>query len=1099
MTITSQGALRLSLLLLLVTIAGSPLFAGWRFDGPAPKPLAKIAPGSDDDEKTHVIDLRRSGPVDVIIELNAQPLLVAGQSRDVQVASASLDASLEQLATDLARIEGATPDRIAAQAREAVTLRHTYKMVFAGASTTVDRSSLAAVRALPYVRAVHADGKVEAHLARSVPHIGVPQVWQNYGTKGKGITVAILDTGINYEHWALGEGFGPGFKVAGGWDVYNNDADPMDDHGHGTHVAGIVAASHKYLTGVAPEATLLAYKVLGADGFSHDSIILAGIEKAMDPNGDGNPSDRPDVINMSLGGPAEYNDPVIAAVERGVAAGTVFAVSAGNNFGELTLGAPAAAPSAITVAATEIPDRIALFSSGGPVGGTWAVKPEVAAPGVSITSSVLDDKTQSASGTSMASPHVAGVAALLLSKHPDWTPNDVKAALMSTAKPLPHRNNSEGMSVVFGGGGLIDVPRAMAATVFPSPASVSFGIVPNPNAAYTSTSMVKLTNRGASTETLTAKKAHLPGAAKLTIVPETFTLAPGASQDVQLTLEIPAGMEPNDTEILIAGKIDFNGGDTKVQVPLMVVRTDMISVTYAGDEEFDIYLSDGQGQARMWAAGPRTFAALVPRLLASDVMIATPATETSDAKLIIRERQTVEGVTEITILPEEAKHLVRIEGVDERGVPLSQLDASAPSVLWNRFLLPSLSNVKLVHDNRRMRMGPFKATRMQTYETLLTGTDRYFAGYRHIKKLQQDETLSVQPSDWASQKVVHHCKTDCTALIAAGPGSPQLHDYHPLPAAGVPWTLHITPQTEPNYDFRAYTMVREKDFTPNRAANPWTYLVNSMRNTNGRMAMSPMGRATKGDYFAPNRETPIQVGDGPQVLRMSGSFWLVELQAYGMLGETIGDNRNSISATVERTDGGAAGMQSTGWVGQYYLREERGPYKLVATNEYSVAGRPGLLTQTSHYDTRLGNDLGPSLSVFRIENGRGEAMTTVMAQSRARLVFAARQSTVTNASWDVTHSRVNAAATQVWWRRHGTTEWLPLPVTHTGEDYEWRGEFPGSPGTMFEASLVDAVGAEGEIDLKVFLQNGVGGTTEAVYEPAFVVGPAGAPRRRPMR
>ena len=209
--------------------------------------------------KETVFRTGRPAQLPVIIEFRAAPLL---QSRDVQLASSSLDALTDQLAKDLSRIEGG----VSAQATDTATFRHTYRMAFAGASTTVRRESLAAIRALPYVRAVHEDHKVEVSLAESVPHIGVPQVWQQYGTRGKGITVAVIDTGINYKHWALGGGFGPGFKVAGGYDFYNEDADPIDDNGHGTHVAGIVAANHKNLTGVAPEATLLAYKVLSNSG-----------------------------------------------------------------------------------------------------------------------------------------------------------------------------------------------------------------------------------------------------------------------------------------------------------------------------------------------------------------------------------------------------------------------------------------------------------------------------------------------------------------------------------------------------------------------------------------------------------------------------------------------------------------------------------------------------------------------------------------------------------------------------------------------------------------------------------------------------------------
>src|SRR5690606_39309916 len=113
------------------------------------------------------------------------------------------------------------------------------------------------------------DRTVTVALHDSVPLVGAPGVWDpphgGAGSTGAGVTVAVLDTGIDYTHPDLGGGFGPGHKVVGGYDVVNDDPDPMDDHGHGTHVAGIVAAGGQ-LRGVAPAATLPAYKVLASSG-----------------------------------------------------------------------------------------------------------------------------------------------------------------------------------------------------------------------------------------------------------------------------------------------------------------------------------------------------------------------------------------------------------------------------------------------------------------------------------------------------------------------------------------------------------------------------------------------------------------------------------------------------------------------------------------------------------------------------------------------------------------------------------------------------------------------------------------------------------------
>lgn len=163
---------------------------------------------------------------------------------------------------------------------------------------------------------------------------------------GAGVTVAIIDTGIDYTHPELGGAFGEGHLVVDGYDFVNDDADPMDDHYHGTHVAGIVAGS---TTGVAPGVELTAYKVLDGTGSGQLSAVVLGIDAAANPAGD-HPAD---VINMSLGGPGDGTDPVSVAAGNAIASGALVVAAAGNaGPGEGTIGAPAAAPQVLSVGAS---------------------------------------------------------------------------------------------------------------------------------------------------------------------------------------------------------------------------------------------------------------------------------------------------------------------------------------------------------------------------------------------------------------------------------------------------------------------------------------------------------------------------------------------------------------------------------------------------------------------------------------------------------------------------------------------------------------------------------------------------------------------------
>ncbi|MCH7802829.1 MAG: S8 family serine peptidase, partial [Acidobacteria bacterium] len=209
---------------------------------------------------------------------------------------------------------------------------------------------------------------------------------------GEGVTIGIIDTGVDYTHPDLGGCFGNDCKVIDGYDFVNNDNDPMDDHGHGTHVAATAAGSG-VLKGVAPDANLVAYKVLDAGGSGYLSNVIAAIERAVDPNEDGNFDDQYDIISLSLGYSGGNPDsPDAKAIDNAVDAGIIAVIAAGN-FGSRfeTIGCPGCAEKAITVGATDKQDNFARFSSRGPV--EWKdeegnlkiiLKPEIVAPGVDI-------------------------------------------------------------------------------------------------------------------------------------------------------------------------------------------------------------------------------------------------------------------------------------------------------------------------------------------------------------------------------------------------------------------------------------------------------------------------------------------------------------------------------------------------------------------------------------------------------------------------------------------------------------------------------------------------------------------------------------------
>jgi subtilisin len=335
-------------------------------------------------------------------------------------------------------------------------IKHLYHLVDAIAAS-LPAQAVNALRGNPRVRAIEPDGRVfaidaELDNAWGVKRIGAGVVHQS-NIRGDGVKVAVLDTGIDYNHPDSA------LNYVGGFDFVNNDDDPFDDHRHGTHVAGTIAArdNNSGVVGVAPDATIYALKVLDANGSGSFSAVIAALQWAVDHG--------IQITNNSYGSSQDPGSTLREAFDNAAAAGMLHIAAAGNTgtcegTGD-NVGYPARYASVMAVAATGPDDESPCFSSTGP-------DVEISAPGVSINSTAPGGGYQLLSGTSMAAPHVAGTAALLLGT--GATPvedtngngrvnDDVRDILVNTAQDL----GTPGRDTWFGFG-LVD---ALAATGAP--------------------------------------------------------------------------------------------------------------------------------------------------------------------------------------------------------------------------------------------------------------------------------------------------------------------------------------------------------------------------------------------------------------------------------------------------------------------------------------------------------------------------------------------------------------------------------------------------------------------------------------------------------
>lgn len=392
-------------------------------------------------------------------------------------------------------------------------------------------------------RKIWLNARLSASLDVSVPQVGAPAAWQA-GQTGKGVTVAVLDSGIDADHPDLAG------KVALAKD-FTGLGTVEDRNGHGTHVAATIAGNNAKYRGVAPDAALAVGKVLDDEGQGQLDDIIEGMRWAA-------VEAKAKIVNLSLGGaPSDGNDPVSTVLnELSRKYGTLFVVASGNQGTAESVSAPASADAALAVGSVTKSGVVSEFSSRGPRVGDAALKPEITAPGSDITAAQAGGTGYVAmSGTSMAAPHVAGAAALLAGQHQDWTGQDIKASLVSTASPVA----AHAFAV---GSGQVDVGRAVASTVRVHPASVSANLKWPDRKAQKKT--VTYRNSGATalalslTTELTDTSGQAAPAALAKLSASAVTVPAGGQANVTVTFTPRSGRPGKYGGALLASTSDGN-------------------------------------------------------------------------------------------------------------------------------------------------------------------------------------------------------------------------------------------------------------------------------------------------------------------------------------------------------------------------------------------------------------------------------------------------------------------------------------------------------------------------------------------------------------
>ncbi|MCO4799765.1 MAG: S8 family serine peptidase, partial [Colwelliaceae bacterium] len=611
----------------------------------------------------------------VIVEFQAEPLIKTRLSlSSINKSKVSLSgvkknkaSYMSVLQSKLALIKNEQIDVLRAVKLKGIaqTYERKFNYLYNGASLTINKSMLNELKGISGIKKVHIvrDKAIQLHDSTSL--IQADQVWnlkdnEDSNITGKGVKVAILDTGIDYTRTELGGCFGADCRVVDGYDFMNDDDDPMDDQGHGTHVAGIVAANGE-LKGVAPDAILYAYKI--CDHFCPTDGTIAALEKAIDPDGDPSTDDGVDIINMSIGGPGGLDDPLTVAVNNLADENVLVVISAGNEGdGAMTVTSPGNAERALTVASTKKDDTIASYSSRGPILSETFQKPEIAAPGSDISSLAIGSGNVSLSGTSMAAPHVAGAAALVKQRYPELTGQEIKRLLI---------NNTDTLDYPFAtaGSGRLNVLKAVEAKVLTNQSYLLFERLDRSTTEITIEGSIGLTNISNEEQSITLDFTNETVGITYSILEgEEITLAANQTTTITVSLLIDTETLAYTESFLHKANLNITSDTFTSAVPILIF--DAIKLDWDIDQYSDsvwIHNKDtGKSRTIKYEENGSEY------ILPGDYFFSSFVNYGDSYAVVVKELSDVSQDTEVSVTQAEATHKIQIsEFTDHLGVTKS--------------------------------------------------------------------------------------------------------------------------------------------------------------------------------------------------------------------------------------------------------------------------------------------------------------------------------------------------------------------------------------------------------------------------------------------
>jgi Subtilase family/Secretion system C-terminal sorting domain len=1034
-------------------------------------------------------DIDLTEKLNVIVEFKEPPLFIRQQSLGLKKINSTLYQTIQsKFNNDIAKLCNSIQNQLNIKINEP-QINGIYYKIFFGAALTIPRAIVPAIESLDYVKEVHMDKVYTTNLMESVHLIEADSVWIVYGNKGDSVKVAILDSGIDYMHSALGKGFGPGFKVIGGYDFVNKDNDPMDDNGHGTHVAGIVAANTDSIKGVAPNALLLAYKVLDASGSGSESNIISGIERVVDPNNDGNYDNKADIANMSLGGAGDPNDALSTAVNNAVKIGVVFCIAAGNSGTYGTIGSPGCASDAITVGSTDKSNFLSYFSSKGPTSDVYSIKPDILAPGSNIKSTYLNDSYKILSGTSMASPHIAGVCALIKKQHKDWTPAMIKSAIMSTGKDI-------NLDVMMQGCGIVNAFKSVTAQTITIPSSLSFGLDDQNESSWIITDTLLVINKSGSINNYSVDIEGLFSGISFSANPNNFSLNPDDTTRVILQLSVDNYVVQDNLPALpfYGGKIKIITGEAEVSVPWAFTKTSFLTLNF---DSPNISFS-------IWGKNYGLYNNLLPIFdgLSKSWKMAIPAGkydiwainyDYNNADLLGLRFQYKEGIdveksVVVNINFSESIYDIEFKGVDETGNDFNKLNNIQNSIIFKDTISTIGSGIGTTGFNNNVYLKSstlpdhISIIAAQFQEEQIPPNRMRLIQYPYIYGISKDIAFSNKPSDFLKQSINLNLRPDKPSQSAGfGFGDKYGGGYNDVGIIKARYwsgTLYMTRPYTKDYGYGIY-LNTDFDDPDMFGSNSWFNISPIFIDADSFKIQKPDFFGNSSYFSSPNKGT-LNLGDGAVIPLNNNLIGFFENKFtytnYSLFLGQFGEQRNLDMKYVSFVFTTSAGvLVDSGYFNsgkRYYL--DPGNYKFILMdNHFTVNSKYGKATLSSEFALDQNYYSIPEITNLQILNCLGNPVSKLDPKETGQVYVTFRD--------NIKNPGDKAGVASIFIKSSLGSNWDELKSVgiQSRGNYQYMFSFNASGLDKYDKAAVD---------MKIVIQNLYGNKTEYLLEPAFIVG-----------